>query len=211
MPTRRFIPPWFDILQAELLNLDPLRKMTGMNRFSRSFGLLLTSALLAIAGPLLAREFQCPGHPYHLSLPEPWEQMKPLETTPASVKLLLRGQGQYEVPPTVNIAVEQLPQDTGPQKYLECVQAIYSTNPLARYTHLGALPGGREPLELVQVQLSTAWGEMELLQGILIRDGKAFIITASARQEEFCEQLPIFIRALQSFDSPSAHELAHCR
>jgi hypothetical protein len=191
-------------LQAELRTFETTRKMALM----MSLRHFLTGSLLMAAAHLGAREFQCPDHPFRLSLPDAWSRIETPDNTPKTVKLLLRGEGRAEVPPTVNIAVEQLPAATTTQHYLECVRALYESNPLANYSYLGALPGGRTPLELVQVQLTTPWGDMELLQGILIQNDKAFIVTASARQDEFCEQLPTFIRALQSFNSPSKSELA---
>ncbi len=167
----------------------------------------ILSLLIIMAAPLLARDFQCGDHPYCVSAPDTWNQVT-LDETPSSIQLLLRGEGAFEVPPTLNVAVEQLADGMTLEQYMECVKGLYGSNALATYTKLGPLPGGREPMELVQVQMKTNWGTMEMLQGIAVRDGKAFVITASARTEEFGDQLPIFIRALQSFSNPKGHQVA---
>jgi len=159
------------------------------------------SLLVVLISPLAARDFRPAGLPYTISLPDRWNQIETsqIEAIPASVKLLVRGEGEYELPPTVNIAVEQVAPTLSTGDYLKSVQALHSANLMNRCWQLGPLTGGGEPLELVQVQMESSWGPVELLQAILVRDGQACVITASARQEEFGQQLPIFIQAMQSF------------
>jgi hypothetical protein len=158
----------------------------------------LLAFFIALAMPLVAVDFKALDHNCSISVPEAWEQVNN-EMAPGSVKLILRGKGDYELPPTMNVAVEPVAATMSIDQYVECVQTLHRSNPLHRCSHLGQLPGGREKMELMQLQLDSQWGPVEMLQGLLVRDQVAYVVTVSARQEEFGKQLPTFIKTLQSF------------
>jgi hypothetical protein len=154
--------------------------------------------LVALTAPLAALDFQALNQPCNIAVPDAWDQVDTKES-PSTVKLILRGKGDYDLPPTMNVAVEQVAATMSLNQYLECVQTLHKSNPTRRCSVLGALPGGREPLQLVQVEMESPWGPVNMLQAIMVRDKIAYVITASARQEEFGQQLPTFIKTLQSF------------
>lgn len=84
--------------------------------------------------------------------------------------------------PSINLAVE--PTDVSQEEYIQIVQSIHENHHADRWRRLGKVPALAGNCDLTELDMTTEWGPVRLLQLILVRDGCAYIMTAAATKKE---------------------------
>lgn len=126
--------------------------------------------------------------------PEGW-MMADAKALPASVKIMVVGQGEHEFPPSINLGVEEF---TGTLKdYLKTIKAINDSQG-AEWKDLGTIRTEAGNASLSQVDSKTEWGDVRMMHVVLVKNKHAFILTAAALKEEFPRFYKDFFRSMRS-------------
>lgn len=120
------------------------------------------------------------------------------EALSAHVKILVIGPKiKNEMPPTMNLMIEPY---TGTLKsYLSNVKKINESHGDS-WKDLGSLKTKAGDASLSQVEIRSKWGGEKLMHAIIVRDGFAYVLTATASKGEFGRFYQQFYTALRSFD-----------
>jgi len=131
----------------------------------------------------------------HFNPPEGWEY---LDTSPLSplVKIMVRGKGGQSMPPSLNLAVEET--DLTLDDYVKAIKQLHQFDRQSRWSILGKINTGREVV-ITQLDTKTKWGEARILQAILVHEGIAYVLTATAHKDEFTKFSGDFLKAIRSF------------
>jgi hypothetical protein len=98
---------------------------------------------------------------------------------------------------SLNLAEEDV--DCNLKEYLEAVKAIHAANRHQQWTYLGEFQTKAGTAALTQLDTTTSWGAVRMLQLIFVQNAKAYILTAASSQNQFPKLLKIFKEALGSF------------
>lgn len=116
--------------------------------------------------------------------PEGWEIADPKTFSP-QVKIAFLKRGNKGFCPSINLAIEET--QVSLNDYLKAVKAIHEQN---RNNHWRALGKVRTPAglaQLTEIDCATELGAIRILQLILMKEGRAYVLTAAARKEEFSD------------------------
>lgn len=127
--------------------------------------------------------------------PEGWLGVKPDEASAAGLVAFI-GKAKKEVSPSLSFTTEAT--DLSLKEYIKAVKEVHESDLHVAWRDLGELTfrGGKG--RLGEVCNSTPFGEMKILQGILVRDGCAYILTGASLQEEFSEHRSSLVAAIRS-------------
>ena len=126
--------------------------------------------------------------------PEGW-RMGEAKDLPPAVQIMVIGKGIAAYPPSINLAIEAYEGST--KSYLKIVKSINEKEG-TRWKDLGAIQTEAGPASLSQVDISTKWGEARMMHVILVKQGYAYIMTASALKSEFPQFYKDFFAAMRS-------------
>jgi hypothetical protein len=84
--------------------------------------------------------------------------------------------------PSINLAIE--PIDVSQEEYIQIVQTIHEKHHADRWRRLGKVTALAGDCDLTELDMTTEWGPIRLLQLILVREGHAYIMTAAATKKE---------------------------
>lgn len=127
--------------------------------------------------------------------PQGWSFEKTNELPP-EIKALVKGQGKHELAPSLNLSAEETDLDLN--SYLRVIKSIHEASPDTEWRRLGTLQTTAGPATLTQIDSKTAWGDIRMMQSIIVRNKMAYIVTATALQEEFPHFYKEFFQAIQS-------------
>jgi hypothetical protein len=128
--------------------------------------------------------------------PEGWFLADP-KSLPSHVKMMVVGKGSHEFPPSINLAFDEF---NGTLKdYLKLVEAI-NKRLGADSKDLGMIQTLAGEARLLQIDSKNAWGLERQMQIIIVKNGQAFILTASALKDEFSKFYPQFFKSLKSLN-----------
>lgn len=127
--------------------------------------------------------------------PQDWSFVNP-EDLPKQVKVLVQGKGKYELSPSINLSVESTSLDL--KSYLNAVKELHESSSNAQWKKLGTIQTQAGPAMLTQVEMETKWGPARMMQTIMIRNHHAYILTTTARPEEFPHFYKDFFQSIQS-------------
>lgn len=117
------------------------------------------------------------------------------EALPPTIKIMVVGKGDHELPPSLNLAFENF---GGTLKdYLRLVQTINKKKG-AEWKDLGKIQTEAGEASLSQVDLKTQWGLEKQMHVIFIKEGTVYILTASALKVEFPRFYKEFFNAFRS-------------
>ncbi|HSW86899.1 MAG TPA: hypothetical protein VLG49_05300 [Rhabdochlamydiaceae bacterium] len=128
--------------------------------------------------------------------PQDWSIADPKLFAP-SVQACFVGKNKKGFSPSVNLAVEKI--DTSLNEYLKIVKQLHESDRDNRWRDLGNLQTRAGQTRLTEIDTKTEWGQIRMLQSILIKDGHAYILTAAALKEEFSDFYEDFEKAIRSF------------
>jgi hypothetical protein len=114
--------------------------------------------------------------------PKAWQAAKPKELS-EYVQIGFVAQGSDGFVSSVNLATEAV--DCGLKDYVKAVKEIHTAEPNTEWRDLGALKTKSETGRLVQITTKSAWGDLVMLQGIVVKKNVAYILTASMLKKDF--------------------------
>jgi len=155
------------------------------------------TALEADDRSFIPKQFAIPSGLYCFFLPpKGWDIADPKLLSP-HVQIGFFTKGKKEISPSLNLAVEETSLSLA--DYLKAVKAIHESDPSTRWRQLGKIQVLAGLAQLTEIDTQTEVGPMRILQMILVRDGKAYILTAGALKEEFAEHYQDFQKSFRSF------------
>jgi hypothetical protein len=127
--------------------------------------------------------------------PSGWKMADQSDLSP-HVKILVVGPKlKSDMPPTMNLMIEPF---NGTQKdYLKNVKKINESHG-DEWKDLGNLKTKAGDANLSQVEIRSKWGGEKLMHAILVRNGYAYVLTATASKNEFGKFYQQFYTALRS-------------
>jgi hypothetical protein len=100
--------------------------------------------------------------------------------------------------PTLNFTSETLISST--QEYLRSLEKLYTSHSDHRFRKLGTLKTRAGSSQLISLDMATAAGKIRVLQSILFKNNKAYILTGAIPLEEFSSYQEEVLKTFSSFD-----------
>lgn len=114
---------------------------------------------------------------------------------PRYVEAMVVGESNSNYPPSINVSVEDF---AGTLKdYLKIVKKINEAQNSA-WKRMGTIETQAGQADLSTVDIQTSWGPVRLVHVILVRDGKAIILTGATKREEFVALYPIMLKSMRT-------------
>jgi hypothetical protein len=132
----------------------------------------------------------CYFHP-----PSEWECVAPKNIS-EHIQVGFLGKGKTDFRPSLNLAIEEV--DLSLKAYVKVVRDIHEIEMNVPWRDLGEFNfrGGKG--RLGEITSQSPFGEVKMLQGILVKDGFAYILTGAALRDDFAENRGVFLKALRS-------------
>ena len=99
--------------------------------------------------------------------------------------------------PSMNLSIEQV--DISLHKYVQEVKKLHEQDRTTRWRDLGFFKTLSGLARLTEIDSKSKWGDVRMLQMILVNDGKAYILTTAAPKEDFATFYPEIKKSLSSF------------
>ncbi len=113
--------------------------------------------------------------------PEGWELADPTRLSPTiKMAFIKKADGLC---PSLNLAEEEISADL--TEYLKIVKSIHERDRTNHWRKLGKIKTLAGEAQLTEIEKPTKWGKVRMLQLILLKEGKAYVITASALKKDF--------------------------
>lgn len=128
-----------------------------------------------------AIEYSPPSHCF-FTPPSGWDIADPRSLSPR-VKIAFLKSTSNGFCPSINLAIEET--SVTLNEYLKAVKAIHEQDRSNHWRALGKVKTNAGLAQLTEIDSKTEWGPIRLLQLIFLKDGQAYVITASALREEF--------------------------
>ncbi len=129
--------------------------------------------------------------------PDGWECVQPRNRS-APIQIGFVGKGKTDFHPSLNLATEEV--DVSLKEYLKAVREIHESEMNVGWRDLGPFTFRAGKGRLTEITGQSPLGEVKMLQGILIRDGTAYILTGAVLKEEFLDQQNAILAALRSLN-----------
>jgi hypothetical protein len=113
--------------------------------------------------------------------PPEWEIADPSTLSPAVKISFLKNSGKGFCP-SINLAIEET--DVSLSDYLKAVKTIHEQDRKNQWRALGKVRTSAGMAQLTEIDSTTEWGPVRILQLILIKDKHAYVLTAAALKEE---------------------------
>lgn len=155
--------------------------------------LLLLPFILFAQDPLSTQTVHpvCYFHP-----PANWEIAQPKHLSP-HVQIGFIGKGSTQFRPSINLAFEEV-EDVSLKEYLKAVKELHLAQTNTKWRDLGKFPMQAGEGRLTEITSVSAWGEVKMLQAIVLKENIAYILTAAVVKPD----LPKFqAEILKSFQS----------
>lgn len=182
--------------------------------FQRTFAIIFTLILSAILSPLEGAKKNAPPpakkheetsnqiskgekNHYYVMPPKGWECINDKAQLPAKVELVLIGTGKGQFTPSINLATEKT--ELTIEAYIKLAKDYHESQGETLCRSLGTLETREGQAHLLQIDRKTGWGIVRFVQAALIKDGCAYVITATCLQEDFNEFASQFLKSIQSF------------
>lgn len=127
--------------------------------------------------------------------PVDWELSFPPSTTP-HVKIIFTKPKALGFHPSINLSIE--PTTASLEEYLKAIKEIHEQDRDKEWSLLGKMQTPAGLAQLTQINTSSEWGPVRMLQLILVKQGNAYILTAAALKKEFSSYYTFFHKALRS-------------
>jgi hypothetical protein len=114
---------------------------------------------------------------------------------PAHVQAMVIGKGPSSFPPSMNLSWE--PYKGTLRQYLKIIKNMNSAQGY-EWKDLGTIRTEAGNASLSQVDTKTQWGDVRLMHVVLLKNGKIYILTASALKNEFSIFYKDFFSAMRS-------------
>lgn len=127
--------------------------------------------------------------------PKGWKAADTKELSPL-IKTMLIGTGKEDFPPSITLAVE--PFEGTLKDYLKIVKNI-NDEQKTEWKNLGKMTTKAGVANLSQFDEKSNWGLVRTMTAILVKNGNAYILSATALKSEFSGFYKDFFEAMKSF------------
>jgi hypothetical protein len=168
------------------------------------FKLFLNSFFLAVAilcsislfAEEVAPQLQTENEPAAIAFEPPvgWKEAD-RSVFPPSIKIMIVGKGEHEFPPSLSLGTEAF--EGTLQDYIKIIKSINQAKGI-EWKDLGLIRTGAGDASLSQIFNKTQWGNIKVMNAILVKNGTVYILTAAALQEEFPKFYKEFFAAMRS-------------
>lgn len=129
--------------------------------------------------------------------PPPGWRLAEKSTLPKHVLAMVVGKGAKEYPPSMNLGYD--PYKGSIKDYMKLIKEINASQG-CELKDLGTIQTAAGVATLSQFDEKTSWGEVRQMHAILLKDGIAYILTASALKEEFSKFYQEFFKSMQTLN-----------
>jgi hypothetical protein len=139
---------------------------------------------------------------YIANPPKGWECIHDASQLPQKIKVIYVGKGTANNPfaPSINVACETTSMLIG--EYVSLAKAYHEGERGTRCTALGKMNTESGAAELLQIDRPSQWGPVRFVQAMLIREGEAYVVTATCLKEDFSALSSQVFKAIQSLTLP---------
>lgn len=99
--------------------------------------------------------------------------------------------------PSMNLAIEKV--NVSLNEYVKAVKKLHEIDSNTRWRDLGKLNTPAGMARITEIDTKTKWGPVRMLQLILVKEEKAYILTAAAPKEDFSRLYPSLKKSFHSF------------
>jgi hypothetical protein len=142
----------------------------------------------------IPKDSQEPYHCYFIP-PKGWDLADQSKLS-HRVKICFIGKSSNNLLPSVNLATEEV--DISLKAYIDIVKNDCERDPNCVWRDLGKYNTPLGEGRLTEREVKTQWGVSRQIQLIVIKDQKAYILTAGALKEEFSRHYQVFEAVLRS-------------
>lgn len=128
--------------------------------------------------------------------PTNWEAALPKKDDPY-VQIGFVGTGSTSFRPSINLTVEE-EVDLSLKEYVKAVKEIHTADPKTKYRDLGSFRTMAGEARLIELTSPSAWGEVNMLQALIVKDKKAYILTAALLKQDVASLQKSVLASLQS-------------
>lgn len=125
--------------------------------------------------------------------PKGWKKAE--GNLPKHVLAMVVGKGTREYPPSMNLGYDVFKGSL--KEYVKIIKDINASQG-CQLRELGTIPTNAGLANLCQFDEKTEWGEVRQMHAILLKDGIAYILTASALKDEFSKFYKDFFSSMQT-------------
>lgn len=136
--------------------------------------------------------------------PKGWDKIQDRSQLPAKIAVMFVGSKKGSFAPSINLATEK--SNLSIEEYLKEAEKYHSAVAGTVVTSLGRLTTKAGELNLIQIDRPTSWGEVRFIQGALIRENEAYVITATCLNEDFPQLSKTIFSTMQSLTLPELKE-----
>lgn len=164
-----------------------------MHRF---FTLILFVGLIAFNIPLLANTLLT-------SPPKGWECIEDPSQLPQKVKVIFIGSamGKSQFSPSINVACEETTMFL--DEYVTLAKAYHQGQSNTKCTQIGTLDTASGPVQLLQIDRPSQWGDVRFIQAVLVHEAHAYVVTATCLKEDFGKLSKPIFAAIRSLTIPN--------
>lgn len=159
--------------------------------------LILLSALAivpCVAKPTISPETLDPQ--CFFVVPSGWNFSAP-DPSSSHVKVAFIKKGSKGFSPSINLAIEET--SASPSDYLKAVRSLHEQNRDYHWRALGKVRTSAGLGQLTEIDAPSPFGPVRMLQLIVMKEGKAYVLTAAALKEEIQQHYKDFQSAFRSF------------
>ncbi|MBI5272864.1 MAG: hypothetical protein HY861_02650 [Chlamydiia bacterium] len=112
------------------------------------------------------------------------------------VRVGFLGKGSSNFRPSMNLATEEI--DVSAKQYLKAVREIHLAEPNTTWRDLGKFMTEAGEARLTEITTKALWGDIKMLQLILVKGKHAYILTGASSKDDFLTFQKAFVQAFQS-------------
>lgn len=128
--------------------------------------------------------------------PSGWVCARPQKLSP-HVQIGFITKGSYQFHPSINLAIEDV-SHISLKEYVKAVKEIHLSEKNTTWRDLGKFSMKAGTGRLTEITSNSPWGEVKMLQAILVENSKAYILTAAVLKKEYLEFQKEILQSLQS-------------
>lgn len=115
--------------------------------------------------------------------PSDWECADPSFLS-SHVEVGFFGKGATSFHPSINLAIEEVG-DISLKEYVKIVKEIHQSDRATEWRDLGKFKTAAGTSQLTEITTQTRWGEIRMLQLLMVANKKAYVLTGAMAKEEF--------------------------
>jgi len=127
--------------------------------------------------------------------PPEWQPSQP-KTLSEYVQIGFVTKGSTDFCPSINLATEAV--DCSLKEYIKAVKEIHLSQSGTRWRDLGSIEMKAGQGRLTEITTTSPWGEVLMLQAILVKDKTAYLLTAATLKKDFVSRQKEILTSLGS-------------